>query len=204
MFETHLRRTTATTLPFLIVAALLAGACGGDSTGPDDPNDPEIPELPPIAPGTLVFQDDIDSENGGNGMSNYTGWTKWTVVSGCVDLHGPGATNPLPGNGVYLDLDGSCGDAGTMESKNSFSLAAGDYVLEFVMAGNNQASQSDEVVISIGGSLNRTVTLPWDAPFTVRSYPFTVASSTNAKIRLEHAGGDDQGILVDAVRLRKD
>ena len=196
---------TRKALPVWIVAALLLGACGGsDSTGPDDPNEPEIPELPPIAPGTLVFHDDIDSENDGDGVANYEDWDNWNVTEGCVDLHGPGATNPLPGNGVYLDLDGSCLEAGTMESKNSFTLDAGDYVLEFVMAGNNQAEQSDEVVISVGGALNRTVTLPWDAPFAIRSYPFTVPSGTSAKIRLAHAGGDDQGILIDAVRLRKD
>lgn len=192
---------------FLVAFVALAGCGGSDATGPDGPDgpdDPEIPELPPIAPGTLVFSDDIDGENGGAGMSNYTAWTNWNVVSGCVDLHGPGSTNPLPGNGVYLDLDGSCNDAGTMESKSTFSLAAGDYVLEFVMAGNNQANQSDEVEISVGTAMSETVVLQWNAPFAVRSYPFTVSTSTSAKIRLQHAGGDDQGILIDAVRLRKD
>lgn len=189
----------------VFATAILMSACGGDGGGgPTDPNNPDpIPEFPSIPPGTLIFQDDIDSENGGTGMSNYTGWSKWNVVTGCVDLHGPGSTNPLPGNGVYLDLDGSCMAAGTVESKTAYTLDAGNYILEFIMAGNNQTPQTDQVTITVGSALSTTVTLDWQEAFEVRQYPFNMAAGGDVRVRLAHAGGDDQGILIDAIRLRK-
>jgi hypothetical protein len=32
---------------------------------------------------------------------------------------------------------------------------------------------------------------------------FTATEATSGKIRLEHRGGDEQGILIDAIRLRR-
>ena len=208
----------------LMMAALSFGACG-DSTGPGSGGDgggggggggngggggggEEPPEFPEIPPAAQIFTDDIDSENGGVGVPNYTAWSNWTVVEGCVDLHGPGAKNPLPGNGVYMDLDGTCAElgpesAGTMESKQSFDLAVGGYTLEFLIAGNNQIEQSDTVVVSVGGSMSEEIVLDWQVPLQLLSFDFTVATATNGKIRLEHKGGDEQGILIDAVRLRR-
>lgn len=188
----------------LLLAGLLplAGCGNGDATGPGDPTGPRLPEVPP---GTVVFLDDVDSENGGVPTPDYTGWTRWNVLEGCVDLHGPGDINPLPGHGLYMDLDGSCDSAGTMESKTEVALAPGNYVLEFIMAGNNQSMEgSDELTISVGSVFQQVVVLAWDEPFELRTYPFTVADATSGHIRLAHAGGDLQGILVDAVRLREE
>lgn len=183
-------------------AILLVAACGdGDSSGPGDPGDPRFPDVPP---GTVVFLDDVDSENGGEAVANYTGWSKWNVVAGCVDLHGPGEVDPLPGNGLYADLDGSCASAGTLESKAELNLGPGDYVLEFIMAGNNQAAGSDAMTITVGPAFQAEVVLDWQEPFELRTHRFTVSSATSGRIRLAHAGGDDQGILIDAVRLREE
>ena len=189
---------------FMTFGALALSACG-DSTGPGGGGGGggEVPELPEVPPGTVVFQDDIDAENGGVGMPNYTGWADWSVTEGCVDLHGPNSTNPLPGNGVYMDLDGTCSNAGTIETKETYDLPAGDYTLEFVMAGNNQQDQTDTLTMSVGSVFSREVTLPYTEPFKVRAYDFTVGTATTGKVILAHNGGDDQGILIDAVRLRR-
>jgi hypothetical protein len=50
---------------------------------------------------------------------------------------------------------------------------------------------------------SREVTLNWQEPFAIRGYDFTVGTATSGKVRLSHNGGDDQGILIDAVRLRR-
>jgi hypothetical protein len=189
----------------LLFAGVTFAACGNDSTGPGGGGGgggggPEFPEVPPAA---QIFTDDIDSENGGVGELNYTGWANWDVVEGCVDLHGPGSVNPLPGFGVYIDMDGSCAEAGTMESKQSFDLAAGDYTLEFLMAGNNQFAQVDTLDVSIGSALSGQFILDWEEPLEVRGVNFTATEATSGKIRLEHRGGDEQGILIDAIRLRR-
>jgi len=192
----------------LVFAALAFAACGSDSTGPGGGGGggggggegPSFPEIPAAA---QIFTDDIDSENGGVGQQNYVGWANWNVVEGCVDLHGPGSLNPLPGNGVYMDLDGSCANAGTIETKQTFDLAPGDYTLEFLMAGNNQQAGSDTLDVSVGTAGPGRFILDRDAPLALRGVDFTVATTTSGKIRLEHQGGDEQGILIDAVRLRR-
>ena len=204
-------------MTLLMIAALAFGACGSDSTGPSsstgggggtDGDGGEVPVLPDIPPATQIFRDDLDTENGGVGEANYTLWASWNVTEGCVDLHGPGAKDPLPGNGVYMDLDGTCADgsgttAGTMETKQAFLLDPGDYTLEFLLAGNSQVSQMDTMTVSIGGVLDLEIIRNWTVPLTLTQYDFVVSTSTTASIELIHAGGDDQGILIDAIRLRR-
>lgn len=193
----------------LVAAALTFAACGSDSTGPGtggggggsgDGDGPDFPEIPPAA---QIFTDDIDTENGGVGEANYEGWANWTVIEGCVDLHGPGDVDPIPGNGVYMDLDGTCDEAGTMETKTTFDLAVGDYTLEFLLAGNNQVAQADTLDVTIAEVLDERIVLDWQEPLSLLGLDFSVSSATSGKIVLTHLGGDGQGILIDAVRLRR-
>lgn len=200
----------------LFVAVASFAACGSDSTGPSTGGGSgggggsgsgggggEVPTLPEVPPAAQIFTDDIDAENGGVGVQNYEAWNHWDVVEGCVDLHGPGSLNPLPGNGVYIDMDGSCSNAGTMETKATFDLAEGDYTLEFLMAGNSQEAGVDTLDVSVGAAMSERIILDWEEPLALRSFDFTVSSATTGKIRLEHLGGDEQGILIDAIRLRR-
>ncbi|MGD8496156.1 MAG: hypothetical protein PVF05_08165 [Gemmatimonadales bacterium] len=212
-------RLPAQTL-LLLMAVVAFAACGSDSTGPSTGGGGtggggtgggsgsgggggEVPTLPEVPPAAQIFTDDIDAENGGVGQLNYDAWAHWNVVEGCVDLHGPGSLNPLPGNGVYIDMDGSCMNAGTMETKTTFDLAVGDYTLEFLIAGNNQVAGSDTLDVSVGSVMSERIILDWQEPLALMSFDFNVGSTTTGKIRLEHLGGDEQGILIDAVRLRR-
>lgn len=211
------RLPVQTVLLFVAVAAF--AACGSDSTGPSTGGGTggggsgggsgsgggggAVPTLPEVPPAAQIFTDDIDSENGGVGQVNYEAWAHWNVVEGCVDLHGPGSLNPLPGNGVYIDMDGSCMNAGTMETKTTFDLAVGDYTLEFLIAGNSQEAQVDTLDVSVGSVMSERIILDWQEPLALMSFDFSVGSATTGKIRLEHLGGDEQGILIDAVRLRR-
>ncbi len=195
---------------FVAVSVLAFSACGGDATGPGGGGNGggEVPELPEIPPAAQIFRDDLDSENGGVGVANYTGWASWNVTEGCVDLHGPGAKNPLPGNGVYMDLDGTCADgsgttAGTMETKQGYLLDPGDYTLEFLIAGNSQIAQSDTLDVSIGNELSVRIIKVWTDPLELLEFDFPVTVSTTETIEMIHSGGDEQGILIDAVRLRR-
>jgi len=209
----YVRLPVHTLLLFIAVASF--AACGSDTTGPgggatgggggsgSGGGGGEVPTLPDIPPAAQIFTDDIDAENGGVGQLNYDAWAHWSVVEGCVDLHGPGSLNPLPGNGVYIDMDGSCANAGTMETKTTFDLSVGDYTLEFLMAGNSQAVGVDTLDVSVGSVMSERIILDWEAPLTLMSYDFSVSSGTSGRIRLEHLGGDEQGILIDAVRLRR-
>lgn len=168
----------------------------------------DVPDLPPVPPATILIEDDIDDENGGVAGKMVTSLSYWNVTRNCIDLHGPGSTNPLPGNGLYMDLDGTyddldvCSGAGRIESKTTFNLAPGSYRFELIMAGNNQNFPTDTMTLTIGSVYSTTIIMEESDPFSLHTYNFNVTEATSAKIAMDHKGGDEQGILIDAIRLR--
>lgn len=166
---------------------------------------PVVPSLPPVDSTTVLLFDDFDQENNGVAIDNWKDFKHWNVVAGCVDLHGRGFRDVQPGYGLYVDLDGSCPQlgAGTLESKAAFIMEPGSYVLEYWLAGNQQLSGADTVVVSLGDIYREQIRLDWKTPFKLYNRPISVAQSTSAKIRFAHSGKDEQGILLDLVRLRR-
>ncbi len=161
-----------------------------------------VPELPEVPAATVVFVTDFDNENGGVGKLNWTDFQQWNILAGCVDLHGNGFYDVQAGNGIYVDLDGTCLAAGTIETKEAFDLTAGNYVLEFWLAGNNRISTPDTVVVSLGTLFEEEIVLQRNEPFRLFTRLVTVTANTTARLRFEAFGGDDQGALLDQVRLR--
>jgi hypothetical protein len=148
----------------------------------------------------LVFFDDFNSYTAG---VPWPGEGNWTVIEGSVDLIGEGTSWDLqPGNGLYIDTDGSTENAGTIESIG-IDLAAGYYVLSYDVAGNqrNAGDDSFEVQVGNGSLVNTTTTMGQSAPFTKVSIPFTVFTATTATISFNGLGGDDIGLLLDNVTL---
>lgn len=194
-------------LPLLAAGVLLASCKDtptGTTTNPP-PVDNPVPSLPQVQDtAAVVFFSELDAENGGAGTVNYTVFRDWNVVEGCVDLHGNGFFDVLQGNGLYIDLDGTCQNAGTLESKNALSLSPGTYILEFWLAGNQRIDDPDLVKVSLTGtSYAEEFRVARSDPFELKTRNITVSQTTSARIRFEHAGGDDQGILLDLVRLRR-
>jgi hypothetical protein len=148
----------------------------------------------------LILFDDFNSYAAG---VPWPGNASWTVSDGSVDMIGAGTSWDLqPGNGKYLDMDGSTGDAGKITS-NSIALAAGDYVLSFDIAGNQRNGADDAVNIVVsGGLLSASVTgIASTLDFTTITMNFTVASATSATISFEGIGSDNVGALLDNVAL---
>ncbi|MFQ5529276.1 MAG: hypothetical protein ACE5FP_02915, partial [Gemmatimonadota bacterium] len=67
----------------------------------------------------------------------------------------------------------------------------------------SQVAQMDTLAVRIGSELNLQIVKSWTDPLALKEFDFTVAASTTETIELIHAGGDDQGILIDAIRLRR-
>jgi hypothetical protein len=180
----------------LVVTLLTCATVVGCSKGP------VAPSLSNVDPASVLFLDNFDTENGGAGVFNWTNFANWNVLAGCVDLHGNGLYDVQPGNGLYVDLDGSCAAGGTIETKTAFALQPGNYVFEWFMAGNNRISSSDTVNVSFGTYAEQFVMQPRDQ-FKLFSKNISVTSPTNARIRFENLGGDGRGALIDDVRVRR-
>ena len=93
-------------------------------------------------PAEVIFQDNFNTQNGGNyglGITTLSGW----IVTGNVDLKGAGLNMTVhdfyPGNGLYLDLDGSniegpIGSNATIETEQLFGPDT--YQLTFFLGVN--------------------------------------------------------------------
>lgn len=173
----------------------------------------------PLAPATVVFSDNFDTEPVGTNTQP----TLWTVTDGTVDTIGDPLTgsdffNLRPGNGLYIDLDGSSSNAAILTS-DPFSLTPGlQYTLTFDLSGSGRLTGSDKVTAGLDFNgdalfdLSIDVTLARDAPFTTFSIPFSVSSIfSNARIVFDHwgtttvrTGGNNVGLLLDRVLLVDD
>jgi len=148
-----------------------------------------------------IFSDDFDSYGT---TLNWSGSPKWSVSDGTVDLIGNGGGfDFLPGNGRYVDMDGTALDAGKITSPD-FDLAPGMYTLAFDLAGNQRNNGEDTIKIQMqGGSLfvDYSIILAENAPFATYSNSFTVATPTSASLSFEGVGGDNIGLLLDNVSV---
>jgi hypothetical protein len=95
----------------------------------------------------VLLQDNFNSENGGVGTLNYSGFANWNVTGGTVDLIGNGFFDFYPGNGLYVDLDGSTFQPGLLSSKLIFP--PGTYLLQFDLGGS-QRGTAENVTVTLG------------------------------------------------------
>jgi hypothetical protein len=167
-----------------------------------------------------IFFDDFQGE-GNAQILNYNAFEKWNVSNGTVDLLATtsGYCTPTPGN-MCVDLDGSTLDAGIMTTKDSFLLAPGLYNLTLELRGsiNPILSPVDSLAISVGSVFSTVATISWNDPCTLNTadgpqgcaggndtktlqYLFSLNSPAAASIVLDHAGGDQAGIILESVKL---
>lgn len=143
-----------------------------------------------------VFSDNFDSYPL---VLNWTGGGGWTVSNGTVDLIGnPGFFDFLPGNGRYVDLDGSTNNSGVFA--NSVNLTGGvTYTLSFRLAGSQRGSA--ETVDVDFGTATATFNRNSADPFTTASVNFTPTTTGSYGFSFENSGGDNVGALLDNVEV---
>jgi hypothetical protein len=151
--------------------------------------------------GATIFSDNFDSENFGLALFNYDSFQNFSVTSGSVDLVGNGSFfDPYPGNGLYVDLDGSTQQAGTLTSV-AIPVTPGDYVLYFDLGGSQRGDENTVDVRVETNFASTLLTLASSDPLSTYSLPFSVNAATSITLAFEHAGGDNFGLILDNVRL---
>jgi len=155
------------------------------------------------ASAAVVLQDNFDSSTAqGNwpGDGVFLSIPQPGDVSGSpsVDLVGPGFFDNLAYSGNSVDLDGSTGTgfspAGEIQS--IASLAAGNYSVQFELAGNLRGAPVQTVTVSIGGQ-SQTLSVPADQAYTRETLTFSGASG---QVSFADSGpSTQQGNLIDNV-----
>jgi len=168
-----------------------------------------ILSLTPISAETILLFDDFNNENSGLYNENYC--TKdncklenWIALFGSVDLCGNGTYDFYPGNGLYLDLDGSTGQAVVLKSKNEFDLTNGLYELSFDIGGSTRGD-TNSLTVTLGDVFIQRFTLTQNDPMKNYAFEIDIRNQTNvnnAYLTFEHSNdGDLYGILLDNVKL---
>lgn len=151
-----------------------------------------------------IFEDDFDANAPGLNRTP----AGWSVSGGTVDIVGLGVFPELcaPGEDTCIDLDGSTGNAGLLQTAGSFSLLAGVmYELTFDYTWNYFNQQiPNTMTYGVGGFFDTLTesgtrgTAP--VPYTEISLSF-IGDGGTGSIFFDHQGGDNGGIVIDNVRL---
>jgi RHS repeat-associated protein len=149
----------------------------------------------------LLFVDTFNTEHGGVSALNYDAFANWQVSQGTVDLLGNGVYDYHPGNGLFLDLDGSTYDAATLTTRQQFDLQPGWYTLQFDVSdcyggGNVMDIRLGSVYLERFWYANRT-----NLQTVTRS--ILITQPTSGALIFDHAGGDRAGFILDNVRLSR-
>jgi hypothetical protein len=153
----------------------------------------------------VMFFDDFNSENTGVSAPNYNRFANWTVTSGYVDIIGNGIWDLQPGNGLYVDLDGSASAAGTLQLRSPLNLPAGNYLLSFKLAGHLRpqfGNNTEMVAVDVGGGLvTAGYNLAASSGFSLYSLGFSLVNPQLVNIEFRAFGGDNVGPLLDDVKI---
>jgi len=146
----------------------------------------------------VIFSDNFNL--GVTGL-NFNAFPNWTVTNGTVDLIGSGFFDFYPGNGQYVDLDGTSNNAATFSTSSSFSLGAGTYQLSFLLGKNGGGTES--MTVGVGSAFTETISNSGPIPtFQTIVRNFSVgAGGVTVPIVFDHAGGDGAGFVIDNVTL---
>ncbi|MGZ5927466.1 MAG: PEPxxWA-CTERM sorting domain-containing protein [Rhizomicrobium sp.] len=151
------------------------------------------------ASASSVFSDNFNSYSG---QLNWAPPGNWTAPGpGTVDLIGETTSGTsfdfYPGNGGYVDLDGSNGQPGTLQTLQTF--AAGKYTLTFDLGGNARGDGSKTTDFSLGSFSDSIILASGDA-LGFHSYTFT--TSGGQLVFSDLAGGNQNiGNILDNVSL---
>ena len=145
-----------------------------------------------------IFSDNFDADKTTNNATRFV--HGWTVSDGTVDVDGTGFVhNEMPGNGHYVDLDGSTKRAGVLG--NSFAAGAGGiYTLSFDLAGNQRNWGSDTVEV-IFGTTRQTYVIGASDPITTRQLTFAPTTSGVYGLSFHNLGGDNRGAFLHQVTV---
>ncbi len=147
------------------------------------------------AQAATVYADDFNADVQGLNTTP----TGWVVTNGTVDTIGTGYYDLQPGNGNYLDLDGTSNQGGTIEH-DLFLTAGVTYTLSYWLAGNLRNAGTETVDVVFGGATD-TVTPQANDNFSLHTLTFTPTTSGTYALTFDNLGGDNQGALLDNVSV---
>lgn len=154
------------------------------------------------AQAATIFEDNFNNE----ALELNASLDKWTVAPGSVDVIGPGGPFDFyPGNGNYLDMNGSSVSEGKITTTGSLGLVLGKkYTLTFSY-GANTSTGAPPIILSFGlGGATQTIVFNTQPPSLVSAvYTFVYDDSGDYLFFADTSGtpNDQGGPVLDNVKL---
>lgn len=150
----------------------------------------------------VIFSDNFSGEATGINQA----LDNWNVTAGSVDVIGNGFFDFYPGNGAYLDMDGSTGVAGRIATKVQYAFTNGQqYQLAFRYGRNTDGGVTQTLeTLNFGfGTFLGTLGIgPGAIPSLVEAvYTFTAGNTGTSSLFFENLGGDNRGVVIDDIVL---
>lgn len=148
----------------------------------------------------VLFFDDFGLETQG---TNHGSFANWSISAGAVDVIGTGFFDFYPGQGNYVDLNGSNGFNGALTSNTVFG--AGTYTLTFLLGGSQGGAggvdlpNSKTTLVTLG-NFSQEITLAPDAGLTSQSFTFTTTGGNLVFASLS-GGNANVGNILDNVQV---
>ena len=107
----------------------------------------------------VIFSDNFDSDavKSTGWFANQTTLNNFSVSGGTVDVYGVGNLHGLTGTGNFIDLDGSSGHGGVLQSLQDFSFKAGDLMTADFDVGGSEREGTDGLFGGFAFSNNASV-----------------------------------------------
>lgn len=155
----------------------------------------------------VVFDDDFAEFGSTPGFTSINQATldNFSIVDGSVDAFtNTGFSLACPSTGC-LDLDGTTGNAGRLESVGVNLTSGLTYTLSLNLSGNQRNAAVETLTFGLlgtGGVLaSESLNVLSNSGFFLTSLDFTATATTVAQIFIDHDGGDNFGIILDRVTL---
>jgi hypothetical protein len=150
----------------------------------------------------VLFSDKFDTTPQ---QLNQFSFSNWNVTAGAVDVIGTGGSfDYYPGNGNYVDLNGSNDQNGQLSSKTVFG--AGTYTLTFSLggsmggAGGVDLPNSKTTVVTLG-DFTTSINLAPNAGFTSQTFTFTTTTGGDLVFTSLAGGNPNVGNILDNVQV---
>ncbi len=153
----------------------------------------------------VIFADNFDAN--GTGINKTP--ANWVLDYGSVDVIGTGFFPFYPGNGNYIDMNGSTQQSGGIHTANAFNFLAGKtYTVTFNYGNNSNSANNgstETLVASVLGFPGITINQVGSiANFITTSFSFTALADFSSALYFAGSGtndGDNGGIILDNVSL---
>jgi len=146
----------------------------------------------------VVFSGAFDDETS-SALSN-----DWSITAGNVDLILDDLGGTYPGNGKFVDMDGTGANANaTIVSNQSLSLTPGTYHLTFGLGDNPYINNDSELNINLGAVFHQSLKAPIDRPaLEFYHFEFTIIAGSTGTLSFQEIGTADwRGTILDDVLL---